>query len=60
MANQPKNKCAFCQYSIGSGCMVTPNSYYCKNAIDEYYQYLQSKKSTKFVQKSFRPWDRKR
>jgi hypothetical protein len=40
--------------------MVTPSAYYCKAANDEYYQYLQSKKANQPIQKSFRPWDKKK
>ena len=59
MNNQPKNKCSFCRYATSSGCMVTPSSYYCKAANDEYYQYLHNKKNGQQNQKSLRPWDRK-
>lgn len=37
-------KCDFCKYKSGSSCMVTPNSYYCKEAQNEFYAYLASKK----------------
>jgi hypothetical protein len=40
--------------------MVTPNSYYCKEANDEYYQYLRNKKAPQPPQKSLRSWDKKR
>ena len=60
MKNNPKTKCDFCVYWTGSGCMVTPNTYYCKRATDEYYQYLQSKKTNQQAQKSLRPWDKNR
>lgn len=53
-----KNKCSFCKYATPRGCMVTPNSYYCREASDEYYQYLHNNK-TQVTQKSFRPWDKK-
>ena len=53
------NRCAFCKYFSGSGCMVTPNSYYCKAANDEYYQYLRTKNVKQPIQKSLRPWDKK-
>lgn len=59
MNNQSKNKCSFCQYSTSSGCMVTPNSYYCKKATDEYCQYLKNKNNKQHVQKSLRYWDKK-
>ncbi|MBQ8730825.1 MAG: hypothetical protein IJY81_06575 [Lachnospiraceae bacterium] len=57
--NKQKTKCDFCRYTTFSGCMVTPDSYYCKEAIHEYYQYLQNKKIAPTVQKSLRPWDKK-
>ena len=55
-----KTKCSFCRYATRSGCMVAPNSYYCKDANDEYYQYLQGKKMGQQNQKSLKPWDKKR
>ncbi len=62
MNSQPKTKCNFCKYATGRGCMVTPNSHYCKEANDEYYQYLRIKNNTAAipVQKSLRSWDKKR
>ena len=60
MNNTVKNKCSFCRYATGRGCMVTPNSHYCKEANDEYYQYLKNKGSKQPVQKSLRSWDKKR
>jgi len=56
--NNKKTKCSFCRYKTSSGCMVTPNSYYCKEANDEYYQYLRSGQKQP-TQKSFRSWDKK-
>jgi hypothetical protein len=56
-----KNKCDFCKYATNRGCMVTPNSHYCKEANDEYYQYLRTKNVKQFpAQKSLRSWDKKR
>jgi hypothetical protein len=52
-------KCDFCTYRSNSGCMVTPNSYYCKNAVDEYYQYIRTNGSYQKPVKSLRSWDRK-
>ena len=57
--NNTKNKCSFCRYWSGRSCMVTPNSYYCTEANNEYYQYLQNTGATKQTQKSLRSWDRK-
>lgn len=51
-------KCNFCTYATKTGCMVTPNSYYCKKAADEYYQYIRSSKQNNSI-KSIRPWDKK-
>ena len=57
--NKRISKCSFCKYSTGSGCMVTPDSYYCKEANNEFYQYLQNNKINTQTQKSLRSWDRK-
>jgi hypothetical protein len=59
MNSQRKTKCNFCRYATHGGCMVTPNSVYCREANDEFYQYLQSKKISQPVQKSLRSWDKK-
>lgn len=59
MNPQIKTKCNFCRYKTSSGCMVTPNSYYCKEANDEFYRYLQNKKNVQPAQKSLRSWDKK-
>ena len=59
MNNQIKTKCSFCKYATQKGCMVTPNSYYCKEATDEYYQYLRAKNTKQPVRKSLRSWDKK-
>ena len=61
MNNQTITKCSFCKYWTGSGCMVTPNSHYCKEANDEYYQYLRNKSAVakQPTQKSLRSWDKK-
>ena len=60
MTNKNKTKCSFCRYFSGSSCMTTPNSHYCKEANDEYYQYLRSKGASQPAQKSLRSWDKKR
>lgn len=52
-----KTKCDFCKYWTGRSCMATPNSHYCKEAIDEYYASF-NKQQPKV--KSLRPWDQKR
>ena len=59
MLNSYKNKCSFCKYFSGSSCMVTPNSYYCREATDEYYRHLKQKQVIQPAQKSLRSWDRK-
>ena len=61
MSNQVKTKCSFCKYATSRGCMVTPNSYYCKEANDEYYQYLRNKNTgaKQPATKSLRSWDKK-
>lgn len=59
MNNMQKNKCNFCRYATKSGCMVTPNSHYCKEANDEFYRYLQNKQNLQPTQRSLRPWDKK-
>ncbi len=38
--------------------MAVPNSHYCKEALDEYYQYLRGNKQQAPV-KSFRKWDKR-
>lgn len=56
--NSTKNKCSFCKYYSGKSCMATPNSHYCREASDEYYQYLRNNKNQP-AQKSLRPWDKR-
>lgn len=58
MNNKKLNKCDFCNYKTSSGCMVTPNSYYCKKAMDEYYQYIRGVTPVKPA-KSLRSWDKR-
>ena len=57
--NNRLNKCSFCKYATRGGCMATPNSIYCKEANDEYYQYLRSKNTNNLPTKSLRPWDKR-
>lgn len=57
---QYKTKCSFCKYATSSGCMVTPSKYYCKEATDEYFQYIQKAKQNTIVQKSLRSWNKNR
>jgi len=58
--NKPISKCSFCRYWSGKSCMVTPNSYYCREATAEYYKYLKNKKAdNQPAPKSFRSWDRR-
>lgn len=56
--NKYKTKCNFCRYWSGSSCMTVPNSKYCKEALDEYYQYLNKNKPQTPI-RSKRPWDKK-
>jgi hypothetical protein len=45
MANQPVNKCSFCKYFSGRNCMVKPDSFYCKDALAEYWEWVKNKPS---------------
>ena len=58
MINKRLSKCDFCSYKTATGCMVTPNSYYCKKAADEYYQYIRGGQQSKPA-KSLRSWDKR-
>ena len=60
MNNQIKTKCSFCRYWTGNSCMARPNSAYCREATDEYYQYLKNKNIKQPAQKSLRAWEKKR
>lgn len=51
-----KTKCDFCRFYTGTGCMVKPSYYYCKDANNEYYQYINGLNSAKA--KSLRKWDK--
>ena len=44
MVDKRYTKCDFCQYHTKTGCMMTQNSYYCKNATDEFYRWLERQK----------------
>ena len=57
--NNKNTKCSFCRYATGIGCMVTPNSHYCREATDEYYRHLKQKQVVQPAKKSLRSWDRK-
>ena len=54
-----KVKCDFCRFWSGRSCMTIPNSHYCRDATNEYYQYIQHNKSIQPTQKSLRAWDKK-
>jgi hypothetical protein len=54
--SQKLTPCAFCVYHTASGCSAKPDSAYCTEAKNEYWQYVQSKKQPKV--KSFRKWDK--
>lgn len=49
-------KCDFCRYWTGSGCRAIPDSRYCKEAREEYFQHRQGISVPK--QKSLRSWDK--
>lgn len=57
--NKYKTKCDFCRYWTGKSCMVTPSPVNCREATNEYYQYMQNKTAFAKPQKSLRSWDRK-
>ena len=40
-------KCDFCKYRSGRTCMAKPDSYYCKEALNEFYAYLAKLKQQK-------------
>ena len=40
-------KCDFCKYKSKSGCNAKPDSYYCKEATNEFYAYLAKLKQQK-------------
>ncbi len=56
MTNKIITKCDFCKHWSGSVCTVTPNSAYCKDAINEYYQRLRADKGCPKTVKSLHPW----
>jgi len=37
-------KCDFCQYRAGGRCTVKPDSFYCRDAQNEFYQWLKERK----------------
>ena len=57
MQNKSKTKCDFCKYWSGRSCRVTPNSYYCKEAAEEYNAWRFGNKPPAI--KSLRKWDKK-
>ena len=57
MENKKLNYCSFCVYKTASGCSAKPNSAYCTEAKNEYWQYTNNKKQSQI--KSFRKWDKK-
>lgn len=57
-----KTKCDFCKHWTGQSCMVTPNSYYCREANDEYREYINDYVKgvkSKAPLKSLRSWERR-
>lgn len=53
-----KTKCDFCKYWTGRSCMVTPNSYYCREASEELRQHLSGRQKQSTI-KSFRKWEKR-
>ena len=47
-----KTKCDFCKYYLGNGCVVDYNTNYCREALSEYYAYLQEVDKNKQPPKS--------
>ena len=45
MAYKQYTKCDFCRYYVGKTCTARPNSWYCKEATNEFYQYLSELKN---------------
>lgn len=43
MTPQKLTKCSFCKYFSGKTCMAKPDSWYCTEALNEYYAYLRTK-----------------
>lgn len=52
-------KCSFCKYFSGKTCMAKPDSFYCKEAINEYYAWLKNRQPQQPT-KSLRPWEKRR
>lgn len=46
---QQYTKCNFCKYYSGNTCMAKPDSYYCKDALNEFYAWLKTKQPTTTV-----------
>ena len=46
MTTQKLTKCSFCKYFSGTVCMTKPDSFYCKEAINEYLQYIKSQNTS--------------
>lgn len=47
MQTKKLTKCNFCVYFVGNQCTVTPNSYYCKDANNEFFAWLEKIKQGK-------------
>lgn len=52
-------KCDFCRFWTGRSCRTVPNSSYCKEALDEYYQHIRGNGANQAPVRSLRPWERK-
>lgn len=57
MKNKKLSYCDFCVYKVYSGCSAKPNSTYCTEAKNEYWQYINNKKHV--PAKSLKKWDKK-
>lgn len=40
---QQYTKCDFCKYFVGRSCTAKPDSYYCKDANNEFFAWLKNK-----------------
>jgi len=47
MVSKRYTKCDFCRYKTASGCTAKPDSFYCRDATNEFYQWLNNQKKRK-------------
>lgn len=57
MENKKLSYCDFCVYYCGKRCQAKPNSAYCTEAKNEYWQHVNTKKQSQI--KSLRKWGTK-